>query len=483
MLLLAGCGGGGAGSALSSGDQQLTAGPLQITAKAGPKPLVTISGTTTNLVAVSNGSFTNVLANLPKSLGNTAIAFGMSGNVWVADPSFTNLTELSTYPPITNTNPSMNGLGRITYDQFINGSYLTFVMNGDGSGNHRLDAGVTEDETPTYTPDNGSILFSRNTQIYKMSASGTNITNLDDGTAEDFQPVQSVNGLIAFVRLNNATLSDDIWVMNSDGTNKHVVLSNPGLYFAQPNFSPDGSKIVCVTGVYPPNGTQYLEEYVLATGQTAQLSSGVSNVSDVWPCFSPDGQHLLFGRNTSSASYVMEATQDGFNATPVYTAPSGAVMNRVWWSPYFASKLYVGTGGTFGTACDGFVLAEHEDTITSFVAAVASTGGVLNIAPDAQVPAVQRITPTSGTVKTVLYANGFFTAPTTVSTGTAKQVVVTFDSLGHVSFVIPVTKMGSGPVISGALGIFDAKGHNLAPNGASSVAIGTNGKITSMKLL
>src|SRR5437660_12821977 len=96
LLLLAGCGGGGGMGASSAGDQSLSAGPLQITAKAGSKPRVVTSGTTTNLIAVSNGSFTNVLANLPRTLSNTAIVFGHSGNAGIADPTFSNVTQLTT---------------------------------------------------------------------------------------------------------------------------------------------------------------------------------------------------------------------------------------------------------------------------------------------------------------------------------------------------------------------------------------------------
>ena len=372
----------------------------------------------------------------------------------------------------------MNALGRVAYGASINGNPEVFVINGDGSGSHRLDVGGISDSDPTYTPDNGSILFSHNSQIYKMTASGTGLTNLDDGAANDYQPVQSATGLIAFTRLNPTTLLDEIWTMNANGTNKLALYTSPGNHYAQPSFSPDGTKLVFVASP-SAGGFQSIIELVLATGETVQLTQSTANVYDVWPCFSPDGQYLLFGRNNNSGGYIMKASQDGFGAVPVYSAPSGAIMNRIWWSPYLANKLYVGTGGTFGTTSNGFVLAQQNDVITSFVNALASTGGTLTIAADASTPNVMRITPTSGTVKTVQYANGFFAGPVTVNAGTAKQVVVSFDSLGHVSLVIPVTKMGPG--ISGALAVYDSRGKNLAPRGASEVLIGTNGNLAKMR--
>ena len=49
------------------------------------------------------------------------------------------------------------------------------------------------------------------------------------------------------------------------------------------------------------------------------------------------------------------------------------------------------------------------------------------------------------------------------------------------ALVIPVTKMSSGSVVTGALAVYDSRGKNLAPRGASEVLIGVDGKVAMMR--
>lgn len=493
--ILAGCGGGGGAtmggaSGGGGGDQTFTAGALTFTAKAGLQPLVSSGGNApTTLFSVSNGTFSSVLANLPHSLNSTFIAFGLSGQVWTTDVGFTNQTTLTNNINTSYSEPSVNAYGKIAYTKVISGIHQIFVINGDGSGSTKISDGSSNDSDPSWTSNNASILFQRNAQIYTMTANGGSPTTLDDGTAADGQPVQAPNGTIAFVRLNTVTGKDEIWLMNANGTNKHVYFSDGSYHFAQPSFSPDSNRLLCVgTDSINP---QFIDEGAIDLSTQAQITTPPSGANDVWPQFAPDGHSIIFGRNDSSGTAIIQAGPDGFGPKTKLTIPGG-LMDRISWSPYIASKLLVGTGGSFGTTSSGVILAQQGDVITSMLNVVASSGATILINLDPQNAMVERITMSggTGTIASLLYTNNFFANPLSVSTSNAKQIAVSYDSDGHVSLVLPASKMtatkpntGSGTVYSGQfLGVYDDKGKNLAPGGASEVRVDSKtGKLVSLK--
>ena len=160
----------------------------------------------------------------------------------------------------------------------------------------------------------------------------TNTSNVWDG-----DPAYSPNGsLITFTRTFPASGRNEIWILNSDGTNLHYL----GVLGFQPKFSPDGTKLA-----YASITSGNWEIYICnADGTGAQkLTNNTSN--EFAPVWSPDGSKLVFhsDRDGNSEIYVMKS--DGTQMQRLTNDPAYDAQAK--WSP------------------DGSQIAFHSDRLGS----------------------------------------------------------------------------------------------------------------------
>lgn len=143
---------------------------------------------------------------------------------------------------------------RLAYQRDFNGSAI-YVINEDGTGEHRLSPTPGVDVTPSWSPDGTKLVYAR---LY--------------------QPPQP-----------NVPPTTDIRIMNSDGTGDHVVLANT-LFSVEPRWSVK-NQIVFMSLM---NGAGSLQIYVMNADGTAlrQLTTAANNGDPVW---SPDGTRITFG--------------------------------------------------------------------------------------------------------------------------------------------------------------------------------------------
>lgn len=164
----------------------------------------------------------------------------------------------------------------------------------------------TPEPTPTLTPapeptpfgGGSKIAFvsNRNTwfQIYVMDTDGSNLTQLTFDESDKSWPMWSPDGTkILYVADGGpgpfgTRYGLDIWVMDADGSNQTNLTLERGAD-TDPVWSPDGSKIVFVSGRF--GGTRQLM-VMNADGSDQQRIS--SELEEYNPTFSPDGNTLLF---------------------------------------------------------------------------------------------------------------------------------------------------------------------------------------------
>jgi len=138
------------------------------------------------------------------------------------------------------------------------GTYDIWQMNADGSGQAKVGGSDTEHDTaPVASPDGTKIAFVRRGQeLWVMDSDGTNEHKLADGIDPDWSPDGTK---IAFTRPVYDLCSDDevqvatnleIFKMNADGTGvTRLTHSGAGggcfsaIWDTQPGWSPDGTKI------------------------------------------------------------------------------------------------------------------------------------------------------------------------------------------------------------------------------------------------
>jgi len=256
-----------------------------------------------------------------------------------------------------------------------NNACNVWVMNSDGSGQQALTSltgsGLSDCSNAIWSPDGSQILYSSaraldgsnavnaNTtlNIWVMNADGSNdtlLTNYEALAADNLLGEWSPNGTRIVYRSAGALDSTDtansnetfnIWIMDSDGTDKEPLTSltaNAADCF-DPTFSPDGTKLAYFSprktdgtdaGTSPVNYNVWIIN-ADGTGNAAvtSLTNEDAGFGALFPFWALDGNSLFFissgaldgsdAQNTNKATNLWQADGDGSNPTPI-TSYEGA---------------------------------------------------------------------------------------------------------------------------------------------------------------
>jgi Tol biopolymer transport system component len=262
----------------------------------------------------------------------TTIAFASRGAVDGSDAAGTNGTE--NIWAVKSDGTSMTPLTKITA---FRADSPTCVWSPDGSRIAFPSARALDgsDAANTNNSDN----------IWVMKSDGTGATPLTRLTAlnaRSFDPVWSPDGSkIAFESSraldgSNAEGTDNIWVVNADGTGAAPLtkLTIP-IFNSRPVWSPDGSKIAfessrALDGSNAANTNQTENIWVMksdGTGATPLTKLTAARVFSFLPLWSPDGGKIAFpsdraldgsdAANTNQTENIWVMKSDGTGATPL----------------------------------------------------------------------------------------------------------------------------------------------------------------------
>ena len=146
------------------------------------------------------------------------------------------------------------------------------------------------------SPDGGTIVFGLLGDIYTLPIAGGQATRLTSGMPYDVQPVFSPDGAqIAYV--SDRSGSDNIWVMDADGSNQRAMTTEKQSAVSTPEWSPDGDYVLArrarVSGSGNP-GQRELWLYHKDGGAGLKLTSDPLAAQVTGPRFSADGRHVFF---------------------------------------------------------------------------------------------------------------------------------------------------------------------------------------------
>ncbi|MCB0706204.1 MAG: PD40 domain-containing protein [Saprospiraceae bacterium] len=149
------------------------------------------------------------------------------------------------------------------------------------------------------SPDGQTIVFDMLGDIYRMPVKGGKAEPLREGLAFEVQPRFSPDGSkILFT--SDAGGGDNIWIMNSDGTDAHQVTEESFRLLNNATWRPDGQYFVARKHFTSQRsaGAGEMWMYHKTGGSGIQLTTRRNDQQDVnEPVFSPDGKYLYFSED------------------------------------------------------------------------------------------------------------------------------------------------------------------------------------------
>ena len=299
MVLVAACGGGAARS--PSADRSSTA--------ATSAPEVSPPAASAATASSAGGGSVSLTGR---------IVFDNHDDVWTINANSTGLTQL-TDSPEHDFDPSWSPDGkRIAFRSERSGDPEIWVMNADGSDQHRLGAGLS----PAWSPDGSKIAYAGPGTIpcppippdRGLECSGLSIMNADGSdqhrvpnTVGGEYPTWSPDGeRIAF----NSNMTGDhvMYVVDPDGSNL-VDLSTVDEGW-QVDWSPDGSSIIFASS-RDQTDPGYDDIYVMRPDGSDIRR--LTNLKAYTPAWSPDGKHIVF---SAPGLFVMNPDGTGVTSLP-----------------------------------------------------------------------------------------------------------------------------------------------------------------------
>lgn len=499
-LILAGCGGGGS---TSPGSEETIAnyGGFQ-TRASGPTPQVQVTNSTNGPVvtAVAGSTFTSIAYIQPHDLNSTSIAFGMQGSVYSLSKNDGSVNLLSQTLSNVNSTPTQSWSrdGKIVYSLQPIGStnFQLYVANADGSSAYKLFPGTTTNDIgPAWSPVNNYIVFSRFSGTYnlwRVNSDGTGLLRLtNDAGADNTDAAWSADGTkIYYARSVVGTSQSQIYTVPATGgatTLASSALSSMTVYSPAP--SPDGTRVLVT--VNNPNATLYL---MTPAGDAADaVISNTANNSSSAGCWAPDSSRFAFVQSDGTHYSILTANRDGGDVQNLYGGYS-TLLQAPAWSRFNLPKSFVGTSGSFGTQAAGFIFAQDYSAPTGVAVFNATTPSSATIASDNTGNGAHNLVYVlhADSITYLKYLNGVYGNPIAVigpngGVATAVGALVTFNSVsGQVSGVAPFTakrsmsrvrtsKQGETVYQGDFLGVWNDKGLNVAPGGASAVRVSKMG--------
>lgn len=200
--------------------------------------------------------------------------------------------------------------GKIVFQSGSNSNHKICIVSADGSNLKQLTNGSTADWYPVLSPNGTKIAFQSNrdgnSEIYVIKSDGSDLTRLTAHPASDWYPVWSQDSnRIAFQ--SNRDGNPEIYIANVDGNNRKRLTVHAASDWC-PAWSPDSSRIA-----FQSDRDGNLEIYVI-NADGSNLKRLTSNpASDWYPVWSIDGSTILFQSDRNGASVIYLISIDGSN--------------------------------------------------------------------------------------------------------------------------------------------------------------------------
>ena len=209
--------------------------------------------------------------------------------------------------------------GFVTYVQLTEGFWQVWVADLESGSFKQVTHSPSDKRYPRWHKGASSIVF---------RTAGSEVFGVDPETGGETQLYPTLGRMLdirfspdgkkaAFARIRENVVDDvDLWLLEEGHDEAELLVSEAGLQYA-PAWSPDGSKIVFVSG--QGHNTHELVLMNLATREQRKLT--VNQSYDVAPVFSPDGRRIFFSSNRTGDYELWELEPDTGETRQLTQAP------------------------------------------------------------------------------------------------------------------------------------------------------------------
>jgi Tol biopolymer transport system component len=228
---------------------------------------------------------------------------GPTAAIYTVDPTGRGLHRLSKDSGAIDAFPSWSPDGRkIVFQRSVGGrSYEIWVMNADGSGMRRV---ARDGSTPSWAPDGRAIVF---------SSGALQVVGIDGGGRHRIAPSGYCSRWSPDGKSLAFTSGAGLYVMHADGGGRRR-LAQGGIC---PAWSPDGRRIAYTLG--KQGGSERVPIWVMNADGTGKHLVRALSEEDGNVDWSPDGRKIVF--TYRSDLYVMQA--DGTGVAKITHGPGG----------------------------------------------------------------------------------------------------------------------------------------------------------------
>lgn len=277
--------------------------------------------------------------SLPGTAGADRIAFVRSREgsmaIYTINADGSGLTKLTDFEADTRNLAWSPDGKRVALDARAGDDFEFLVMSADGTARTKILDNPSESLHIAWSPDGGRISFVTNRgdgqQLFVINPDGSGLRSLGGITGHVWSPD------------GKRIATEGIDVVNADGSGRTRITDIPG---SNPNWSPDGERIVFVSSTSGPSGSHIYLVDADGTG-LKQLTNEAAN--DTSPLWSPDGKRIAFFSDREDATdYVFVMNADGTDVRKVGNTRAGT--SYLSWSPdstrvAFVSDTYVDPHG------------------------------------------------------------------------------------------------------------------------------------------
>jgi Tol biopolymer transport system component len=209
-----------------------------------------------------------------------------------------------------------------------------YLVNRDGSGEHRLTFTGLIARAPVWSPSADRIAFSLqgadgNWDIYTVRPDGSSLTRLTTDSGRDDHPSWTADGRIVWQNDPTGDLACpcNAWIMNADGSGKTQLETGGDAYSPAP--SPRGGRLVFARSV---DGAFALFTQQLNGDARRRITEPpAGSFGDFQPRWSPNGNDIAFLRDTTGADNdIWIVHSDGSGLRRLTGTPSRPEFNVNW---------------------------------------------------------------------------------------------------------------------------------------------------------